>query len=468
MQQSYRNQQVRGIAKELAGLEPGATEASKLRLAMQFEDAVFKTGSSLADYHKKLTKRLNKLKKNYKPPVVQGENQTEKEQKIKDLFGKHGATLQYIVKHAAEAVKEMRVKSGEDKAKRLQQHLDNAKKWAKSLGVLSGKPNLQLSSDELGDLTRRIEEGLDIIRSHTVKLAEPDAFLLESIKKVEEEFRDKPEAVKVQSQSMRQKYDKIRSVVGIRDFESVTKSLDATTKPVPLSLPPKEAALAHLAKMHAASHVLLGYLLAEDKYSVPKQAVVRAHEVASKTSMEATQEFMKQLRAKEKSTAGSLQLRDVWMKRLVLPPETPLKPALRSKALLKPGRNAPTTVVSALKGKDAELVRPEPTGAGAHVIVPFGGVFTMTIFFVPLLVTFRAGDKPIQSNASSCASWTPLHHGGVDWIVQERLRDASAEATLALRRYFQKASNASSEFEVEVMETSSLLEFIELTKQTFL
>jgi hypothetical protein len=40
VQQSYRNAEVREIAKVLASLEPGASAASKLRLAMQFEDGM--------------------------------------------------------------------------------------------------------------------------------------------------------------------------------------------------------------------------------------------------------------------------------------------------------------------------------------------------------------------------------------------------------------------------------------------
>jgi KIX domain len=477
VQQSYRNQQVRGIAKELAGLEPGATEASKLRLAMQFEDSVYKSGTSLADYHKKLTKRLNKLKKTYKPPtVVTGGgggdgsvvvDQKEKEQKIKDLIGKHGETLRYICTHAVDAVQEMRHKQGDEKAKQLQQHVEAAKSWAKMLGIVSNnnngagvagaaayKPNFNMSQGELERLTHNIEKRLDTIRSHTVKLIEPDAFLVENIKKIEEEFRDKPGAVKLQSEVMRLKVEKIRAAVGIRDFESVAKSLETATKLVPLSLPPKEAALRHLSKMNAASHVLLGYLLADDKYSVPKQALLRAHDVAGNTSLKAVQDYMKELRAEEKSNAG-LQLRDVWMKRLVLPPtDNGVKLAIRSKVLLKPGRHAPCA----------------PKGAGAHVIVPFGGVFTMTIYFVPLVVTLRAGNKPIGDVSQTCAAWTPLDQGGVDdWLVQERLRDASSEATQVLRKCFaNKASKATAEFEIEVLETSALLEFIELAKQTFL
>src|SRR5210317_1876356 len=67
VQQSYGNTEVREIAKVLAALEPGAAASSKLRLAMQFEDVIFKAATDLGDYRKKLTKRLKKLQKNYVP-----------------------------------------------------------------------------------------------------------------------------------------------------------------------------------------------------------------------------------------------------------------------------------------------------------------------------------------------------------------------------------------------------------------
>jgi len=36
-------------------------------LAMRFEDTIFKAATSLSDYRKKLTKRLKKVQKSYKP-----------------------------------------------------------------------------------------------------------------------------------------------------------------------------------------------------------------------------------------------------------------------------------------------------------------------------------------------------------------------------------------------------------------
>ena len=109
MKQSYRNTQVRQAAKVLANLEPGATEASKLRLAMQFEDSIFTVATSLSDYHKKLTKRLTKLQKTYVPSAANDASssnslQKNKEKVIQDLIAKYGNEVKYIVENAVAAV----------------------------------------------------------------------------------------------------------------------------------------------------------------------------------------------------------------------------------------------------------------------------------------------------------------------------------------------------------------------------
>ena len=63
--QSYRSSEVREISKVLAALEGSSsvTPASKLMLAMRFEDQIFKSAKDLADYRKKISKRLGKPQK---------------------------------------------------------------------------------------------------------------------------------------------------------------------------------------------------------------------------------------------------------------------------------------------------------------------------------------------------------------------------------------------------------------------
>lgn len=118
--QAYRNSEVREIAKVLAALEPGATSASKLMLAMRFEDTIFKAATSLADYRKKLTKRLKKVQKSYVP--TNSAAATNKEELIRELRSKYGDALRYVCKNANKAVSELKIKHGSEKASQLQQH----------------------------------------------------------------------------------------------------------------------------------------------------------------------------------------------------------------------------------------------------------------------------------------------------------------------------------------------------------
>ena len=124
MTQSYRNKQVRHIAQVLSSIDPGTTVASKMKLAFQFEDQMFKASSSLEDYHKKMNKRLAKLQKKFNPNApaagaAQGssaaaggsastdvdEKQTPKFQELHSKLVKHyGPSLLYIYEKAPAAI----------------------------------------------------------------------------------------------------------------------------------------------------------------------------------------------------------------------------------------------------------------------------------------------------------------------------------------------------------------------------
>jgi hypothetical protein len=83
-------------------------------------------------------------------------------------------------------------------------------------------------------------------------------------------------------------------------------------------------------------------------------------------------------------------------------------------------------------------------------------------------------------------SWTPLYHGlaekdelsvwgatgsyeAVGHVVEERLRDASNHATHVLRKCFRNhVKDNTTEFEVEILECSALLEFLQLARTTFI
>lgn len=583
VQQSYRNAQVRQIAKVLASLEPGASEASKLRLAMQFEDSIFKLGTSLADYHKRLTKRLKKVQKNYVPvaDATACTQQAEKERTIQGLIAKHGNDLKYIVKNSAAAIKEMREKYGEEKATQLQQHTDSVKMWATDLGLVdNASPNYTMSDQQLQELQECLEKRLQNVRSHTVKLVEPDAFRQETLQKIQDDFKDKGRAVRIQAENMLKRYEQLQTMQAASRLASDTninarqnpdklllQALEQALKPVPILASSAAAAatktvtnatatnvttprasnttvsatwnksvldartataLLHLDKMRAASTVVLAYLCVPDKHSVPNNALAKAHDIAM-AGIEVVQKVMREQRhlQRQQTDATTVHLQDAWLKPIIVPTKAPSDnvvssvdgdnadpPAakrqrtlqrpgavLRTRVLLTAGRKTPSNLVSALQSNGVKLIRPPPSGAGSCVQLEFEQAFVMTIYFVPLLVTLRAyrskedddeNDDTLSKTQWKCGSWTPLHHGlpereeltvgggatvkstyeTVGLAVEERLRDASAHATLALRTCFANATSvtaatAGGDFEQELLEASALLEFVQLARDTY-
>ena len=239
--QSYRNAEVREIAKVLAALEGSAsvTPASKLMLAMRFEDQIFKSASSLADYRKKISKRLKKLQKNYVAPTKaptattttaanNGEdNAAEKDELKIKLRNAYGDNLRYIVKHSTAALADLKKKLGSEKARQLQQHTDSCRIWARDLEVMTEEELVEVTAakvDDGGDegkdknpntstnttpisnkpvplslaQVQRIEKHLQTrvgnIRSYVVKHADPDQFLLETLQSKDKAFSKNVEA----------------------------------------------------------------------------------------------------------------------------------------------------------------------------------------------------------------------------------------------------------------------------------
>ena len=141
--QSYRSSEIREISKVLAALEPGATVASKMMLAMRFEDSIFQSSDSLADYRKRLTKRLKKLQKSYTPTQsanIQEKNNEKMERDLKVRFGEH---LKYIVGNAPVAIEALREKQGNEKADNLKQHTDSIHQWSVEIGLLPEQGNFR-------------------------------------------------------------------------------------------------------------------------------------------------------------------------------------------------------------------------------------------------------------------------------------------------------------------------------------
>lgn len=500
IEQSYRNSEVREIAKVLASLEPDATPTSKLRLAMQFEDAVFKAATSQEDYRKRLTKRLKKLQKSYVPTQPTASSETVKELQV--LRSQYGEALRYIHKNSTKAVREMKTRHGNEKATQLNQHIDRIRHWMTELGMTeNGKANVTMSADQLIRLKQELERRVENVRNHVIKLCEPDQFLRENLEHMETACIGK--AAKIMGVDAQKRYEQLQKAK-VDPNALMKESLQTIQKPIPLPTRSQrndeKAALAHLDKMRAASTSLLAYAMMTDKTSIPRHTLSKSYTVAME-GIEFVSSVMKAHRSSRQESEVSLE--DAWMKHLELPnadpnannasSQSPPKRrranniVTRSKFLLTPRRKVPGNVLAALKMKRVRLVQPG-NGSGAHLVLDFGKAFSMTIYMVPLVVTIRAYEElsGIVEENLQCAKWAPLQQGleskgdisvwgtkgdyeALGKAVQERLRDASTHATYVLRQCFAAADKESAaDFEREILEFNALNRFFTLVRTTYI
>jgi len=191
------------------------------------------------------------------------------------------------------------------------------------------------------------------------------------------------------------------------------------------------------------------------------------------------------------------------------------RPYYKTRMLFRPNRKLPPPLLMAIRRKGADL-RQASSGDtnAAHLVLDFDDAFAMTIYFSPLTVTLRAKPKGGDDDAStsitgsSSATWKPLSHGLTPWgstldssdflrnkpddnnnqqqqqlsvwgitsdyesigrVVEERLRDASTHATAMLRKCFKNhVKDKTVDFEVELLEGSALLEFLQLARSTYM
>lgn len=538
--QSARNAEVREISRVLACLEPGSSAAAKLRLAMQFEDTVFKSSNSAEDYRKKLNKRLKKLQKNYKPEASATSGDTsasksltsdQKVARLNELKSLYGETLGYILKNASKAIEEMRAKQGDDKAKQLQQHTDGVKVWAADLGIGDGKTmNHKMSSEQLEKLGGHLERRLENIRSHVVKLADPRKFMAETLSRRQSDFASQAEASKQLSSLTKRCYDQLSqydasSLIRDADQQQIMKVLvdgwESTNTPVPFPSSrnssvenDRRAALVHLEKMRAASDALLAYLALPDKQELSVKNIQLSNTYT--TISEGIEICSRVAKEHRKRTAQPyVTLEDAWRTRLVwrgdsddgsterIPPPKKRRFQTRSRVLFTPHRKVPPNLLPAFRRKQARL---ETNGLQHSLVLDFRGTgrkddkddikvaFTMTIYFVPLLVTLRAATNESDARVNRTGYWTPVQHGlpGQEvlsvWgantsrqndhhhqllapVVEARLEEASQHATAVLRQCFAqtraKSKQNASEFEIEILEATTLLEFLQLARTSF-
>jgi len=511
--QSFRNNQVEQVAKVLASLEPGAaTSRSKLMLAMRFEQLIFEKAENMEDYLKKIHQRLKRLKKNYKPEEEHNNNNKEEQLEL-ELRRKYGAKLQFILQNSDKAAEAMKERHGEERASLLQQHLDNAEQWAVDIGVIpeeeeeegtpKKKKRKRTTTKETGYLQtlkdmlveKRVVEN---IRSHVLKLVDPDLFLLESLEKMEEEttFEDNPLLRLGEKLALVVSSQKRLMAAGVSyypsDVETMRAMLDTLSVPIPaprqgLSQDIQESSLAYLERIGTCSQLLIGYMALQQQPSDDRAQLKGALPKIHKFAVDGI-EHLGTYYVAPKTSLGeekSILLQDAWTKRMEFHPtatnvissmeqQEDNSPAgqqksssmprtffclpLKSKVLLTPGRKIPSNFLPALESKNAKLIRPA-SDQGAQLLMCFGNAFTLTIFFQPLTVLIRASSSSSSSSESDNNNnphdsdfktnviyggfpmWTSTEFGveaksNASVFVAQKLEFASARATNILRHVF--------------------------------
>ena len=524
--QSFRNNQVEQVAKVLASLEPGTATStrSKLMLAMRFEQLIFEKADTMEDYLKKIQQRLKRLKKNYKPEEQtnnnnNNNNNTKDEQLELELRRNYGAKLQFILQNSEKAIEAMKEKHGEERASLLQQHLDNAEQWAVDIGVIpeeeeeekdEGTPKKKKKRKRVTTTTKEIsylqtlkdmlaeKRVVENIRSHVLKLVDPDLFLLESLEKLEDETT-------LEENPLLRLREKLALVVSSQkrwmaegmsyypsDMETTRAMLDTLSVPVP---PPRqgqtqdiqESSLAYVERIGICSQLLIAYMMALPQQPSNERAQLKgALPKIQKYAMDGMEHLgtyyvPKTLLGKEKT----ILLQDAWTKRMEFHPTTTTTVVsttmeqqedntctekqkvssmtfvglpFKSKVLLTPGRKIPSNFLLALESKNAKLIRPSCSNQGAQLLLCFGNAFTLTIFFQPLTVLIRARSSSSSSESDNTNNphdsdfktnviyggfpiWTSTGFGveaksNASVFVAQKLEFASARATNILRHVF--------------------------------
>lgn len=426
--QSFRSAEIREISKVLAALEPGATTASKMMLAMRFEDSIFQSSESLADYRKRLTKRLKKLQKSYTPSKSAGEKVKENERLERELRNRFGERLKYILGNSAVAIEALREKHGKEKADNLKLHTDNIHQCAVDIGVIpeQGSFRKKRPKDDgfLEKLKLHLDQRVENIRRHVVNLTEPDRFLEETLARVEEDLLGEAASAELSIALVRYTTERLEQSPPTADVASMKKLLEKLNVVIP---PPRQGhtednidtCLAYLEKISVASQIMITFLMLDANQKAEFRGVLKkAQSVAAEGVTYLCKNFKED--PSNKIDPNEIKLENTWTKPLKFAPSDTAandlpeksfdsqsqKPPpkrrrifsiVRTKVLLKPGRKIQANLLSALEAKEAKLVRPNGNGGGARLIMTFGSAFEMIIFFTPLLVTIRALQQQPES-----------------------------------------------------------------------
>eukprot|EP00804_Cyclotella_cryptica_P016021 CCRYP_004180-RB/>CCRYP_004180-RB protein AED:0.02 eAED:0.02 QI:69/-1/1/1/-1/0/1/304/586 len=559
--QAYRSTEVRSIAATLASLEPGATTASKTMLAMRFEESIFKAASSLDDYKKCIQKRLKKLQKHYSKTgatpggsgAADGTITREKERLLEnELREKFGSKLIYIAEKSDLAVLVLKQTSDNpQQADALLSHALKTKEWAGYLGIPLPNDNNDDSNNvdaekkhrpplDMGHLLKikaQMEKFVDVIRSHISKICDPEIFLLDKLMFLEQDFMKRSSCSDIVQRAFAE-HDRECPHFTVEEMQRL---LDKLRSPLPAPRRNQEegadvrASVARIDRIRTVAQAMYIYvgLSQGDKTAFPN-GLQKTFDIGRTYLNELEKEYDSLLKGMEDTDENGqriLHLEDAWnnvlryeggesegassLEDMDAEPEAKRQKVetrrypmvICSRVLLTPGRCVISSIVPVLKRKRATLIRNK---TASYVRLEFGNAFEMNIYFVPLLVTVRAMERPKEGQLPNMVTmageltWPSLHQGlrpslGSDGtsnddgkdnkdltvlgvtgpystlghIITKKLQYASAQATHVLRRCFAettigKGALAKSDFEVEILEIGALVKFLQIARSTYI
>lgn len=316
---------------------------------------MFSAASDLADYRKKIQKRLKKMQKNYHPPAAMNgealleqkkEEVVQLQRKLKSLYGEK---LELIVKYGRHTVNEFREKCGDQKSKNLMDHVDQAITWAAEIGAVPVDKSVLVATGKTVRIPRRspeetlaylnkisadLEKRVDNIRGYCVKLTRPDLFFAERLDEMETNV-----LLKVDSPVFTTFVDSLKEALqsagvdisapsivptsgidkdaGVEALKDILEKLK-TIIPIPRSKEEeKEAMLGHLNRIRAACQFFISYsALSPDQPNTKLQLAGSIRKVYEGVheSLTVLRQAYKEDRSREGIT--TVLFEDVWTKLL--------------------------------------------------------------------------------------------------------------------------------------------------------
>lgn len=449
--QHARSAKVRYIAEVLSSLEDDSNPQQKMMLAMRFEDTCFQSGKSYEQYDKKISKKLNGLKKKLKQGQIQtgsnaGGSEAEwrkREKNIKrELRMNYGEQIRYIIEKGPIAIRALNERNKESGANNLKKHVEVVCIWSVQIGVypLSHKfpfdgvrKKVMSTKTDIKyflKMKQQMEEKIENIRHHVVNYGDADKKYVEALTNVEKNIQvNKDILQKISGASIEVVSEQNIVSETARNIESMYKRANAHVPFEKVGSEKKDqykATLIHIDKIFYSVNCLHSFMTQNDSldkvgidgtFTNIDKIMLNSLEYLSNQSV-----FSDKHRQAEKSVR--IKLEDAWSKSLcysspssehcgddrskrrrIMNGTNRREILTKTRALFSMGNKTPTFIAQQIKSTGARLIYSlDSPHVATCVQLIYGKAFELNIYFAPLFVIFRA----IQHSTSNS-----LKNGGM-------------------------------------------------------